>query len=333
MIPHIKHNGGYYIIVVLAVIPLAIWSTLMPLPLRFSNFSNTMTSIGQITSLTGMALFALTMVLSIRCKLLEELFGGMNRGYRAHHIFGGISFILLLIHPLFLSFANAQTSMAAVASFLLPGEDWTVNFGIAALLLMMAFLILTFFVHIVYNLWRLTHRLLGIAFFLGSVHSFFVPSDISREPVLRYYMLVLIALGTIGYLYQIVLGRFIVKRYKYIVDEIDRVSDAVIELIMSPVDEALPYTPGQYVFISFCDPSISSETHPFSISSSPSSGEMRLTIKSLGDFTKMLTEVKPGMLVKLEGPYGKFSYLWKKNFLYLCPAAHDDGTEKKESQL
>ena len=57
----------------------------------------------QALGLSGMAMFALNLVLSARLKWLESIFGGMNKIYIAHHILGGLAFILLLLHPLFLS--------------------------------------------------------------------------------------------------------------------------------------------------------------------------------------------------------------------------------------
>ena len=50
------------------------------------------------------------------------------------------------------------------------------------------------------------------------------------------------------------------------------------------------------------------ETHPFSIASSPSEDKVRMYIKSLGDFTTSLKNLKVGAIAEIEGAYGKFTY-------------------------
>jgi len=70
----------------------------------------------------------------------------------------------------------------------------------------------------------------------------------------------------------------------------------------------LQFNPGQFVFISFNQESLS-ESHPFPISSGPDENLLRITIKNLGDYTKTLTEkLQKGTIAKIEGPYGVFSY-------------------------
>ena len=49
--------------------------------------------------------------------------------------------------------------------------------------------------------------------------------------------------------------------------------------------------------------------HPFSISSSSNDPYLELCIKSLGDFTKRLLNLGPGMEVEIEGAYGRFSFV------------------------
>jgi hypothetical protein len=132
-----------------------------------------LTSIGQLTALVGMIVFAWSLILSTRIKLFEDYFKGMNGVYIAHHLLGGISFILLMIHPISLALTYLPISYRATALFLLPHEDWTVNLGIASLLCMMALLILTYYVEIPYHFWKFTHKFLGLAFFIGGLHSFF----------------------------------------------------------------------------------------------------------------------------------------------------------------
>ena len=51
--------------------------------------------------------------------------------------------------------------------------------------------------------------------------------------------------------------------------------------------------------------------HPFTISSAPHEGVVRVTVKALGDYTSRLQEIiEPGMPAVIGGPHGRFGH-WK----------------------
>jgi len=308
-----KNNLGWLIIIFLSLLPTVFWYFSKPISARFISSATTLTSLGQITGLVGMAMFALTLILSSRLKFLENYFGGLNRVYIAHHIFGSIAFILLLFHPLILAGKFAQVSIRSAALFLLPNSDWPINFGIIALFLMMIFLVLTFFAKLPYQIWKFSHKFLGLAFFFAALHSFFIPSDISQDPILRIYIITLAGIGIIAFTYRAVLTKFFVRYFEYSVEEVKILAENVVEITMSPKGKRINFTPGQFVFVSFVDNNISAESNPFSISSAVSEKNLRLTIKSLGDYTSQLRNLKAGALAKIEGPFGKFSNQDVKN--------------------
>jgi predicted ferric reductase len=49
------------------------------------------------------------------------------------------------------------------------------------------------------------------------------------------------------------------------------------------------------------------EAHPFSLSAAPDGRRLRITVKSVGDFTGRLAGVRPGTRVIVEGPFGAFT--------------------------
>ncbi|OGI15378.1 hypothetical protein A3K63_05710 [Candidatus Micrarchaeota archaeon RBG_16_49_10] len=304
----IKENIGWLFVIILSLIPIAIWYSMVPLNVRFSNLSVSLRSFGQVAGLVGMAMFSMTLVLNTRLKVFEDYFGGLNKVYIAHHIFGAIAFILLMFHPLFLAGRFLLVSVRSATSFLLPSANWPINFGMFALLSMMVLLILTLFVKLSYNRWLPTHKFLGGAFFLASLHIFLIPSDISRSLPLRYYMLSLAALGLAAYSYKTLFGSKFIKKFEYDVDSIKEVGKNVFEIKMTPLKRRMKFVPGQFVFVSFHGSGVSKEVHPFSISSSPDDDRLGLTIKVLGDYTSKLNNLKKGTVAKVEGPYGRFSH-------------------------
>lgn len=304
----IKNNLGYILAVFFSLLPVLFWMMTETFPYKFSDPSSVWQSLGQVTGLAGTAMFSISLILGSRLKILEKLFNGMNRVYIAHHLFGGLAFLLLLIHPLLLAVSYVLVSFHNAAVFLLPNSDWAINLGKISLLFLMSLLIVTYYVDLPYQIWRFTHKFLGFVFFLGGIHMYFVPSDVARDHRLQIYMISISVIGLTLYLYRTVFGRFFIKKVTYMVTGVRKINDTIVELDMLPEAEPLKFEPGQFIFISFKDRPDLNETHPFSISSANTANDLKLTIKSLGDYTKTILELTPGAEVSIEGPYGKFSY-------------------------
>jgi len=64
---------------------------------------------------------------------------------------------------------------------------------------------------------------------------------------------------------------------------------------------------GQFLVLRFLSPNLWWQAHPFSISKLPGDGELRVTVKSVGDFTSQIRNIKEGTSVIIEGPYGTFT--------------------------
>jgi len=303
-----KFSLGWTIITLLSLLPIVFWILMLPLANRFSSFATTMLSLGQLTALVGTVLLGITFLLNTRLRFLEKLFGGLDKVYFAHHLLGTISFLLLLFHPLFLALKFVVVSASSALSFLLPGSSFEINFGIFSLLTMILALLFTFLIKLKYQKWRFTHQLLGVSLLLAIVHIFFINSDISRSLILRVYILLFVAIGLLSFLYRTVLRRWVVKTYQYQVKEIKLLGDVTIVKLES--DEGITFFPGQFIFVSF--PSLSGEFHPFTIASSSQEKDLTIAIKSLGDYTQKISNLKLGDKALVEGPYGGFHSLAQK---------------------
>ncbi|MGA2286508.1 MAG: ferredoxin reductase family protein [Dehalococcoidia bacterium] len=304
----IRDNLGWSIIIVLSLVPLLFWYNAAPLSLRFSNNTLTLLSLGQMAGLVGMSMFALTVIMSARLRIFEGYFGGMNKVYASHHVLGAVAFTLILFHPLLLAARLLSTDSRSAALLLLPSGNWAINLGILALLSLLALVLLTFFVTLPYDSWELTHKLMGAAFLFAVGHSFFIQSDISRDTTLRLYVLGLAGIAIAVYAYRTLLGRMLVPRYEYRVESVKSVNDRVVAIEMTPRSRALRFLPGQFVFVQFFQRGISTEAHPFSLTSVPKDGRLRIVVKSLGDYTSRLQSLRRGAVARIEGPFGKFSY-------------------------
>jgi predicted ferric reductase len=300
---------GPLIIGLIALFPAGVWLFMEPLGGRFDSLGTAMLSFGQLAALTGMALFSINLILSAKFRVVENLFNGLNRVYIDHHRTGGLAFILLLAHPLFLSLQYLTTSLGAAFSFLVDFDDLDLLLGKIGLITMIIVLGITFYTYWKYEYWKMSHRFMGLAFFLGGLHAFLIESDISENLFLRYYMLGLAGIGLISYIWHSLAKS---DQYKEIVFKVDSVKEAaanVTEIKLVPEKQAFSFLPGQFGFIRFMQEGIPVESHPFSLITPLSGGGFNLGIKAVGDFTTAVKNLRTGTSARVEGPHGVFSYL------------------------
>lgn len=308
MLLSLRKSAGWLAVIVLAFFPVIRWAIISPLSYRFLNLAETMTSFGQIAGLLGMSLFSVNLILSSRLKFLDKYFYGLDKVYNQHHIIGAISFCLLLFHPLFLVVQYAQFSLRSAALFFLPLSSQAVNFGIYSLFLMIVLMIFTFYIKLKYQQWKFFHKFMVVTFMFSVVHVFFVSSDISRDNILRIYVLGLAVIGLVAGFWRAFLIKKINNNFEYEIVRVAMLKPDVVEIEMAPKGKAMEFEAGQFVFMSFSSKAVEPEAHPFSISSAPEENNLRVTVKALGDFTGEMKNLKIGDKVSVEGPFGKFSY-------------------------
>lgn len=310
----IKNIIRWLIIIGIIIIPFILWLIEQPLNQRFINLNATTTSFGQVFGLTGMALLSLTVILGARLKFLEDYFRGLNRIYINHHNFGGTALILLLFHPLFLVIKYLAFSSLSAAQFFLPGfSDPAKSFGIFALLLMIFLLVLTFYFLLRYHIWKFSHKFLSLVLLLAGLHLLLISSDVSRNQSLRVYLVGLLTLAMLAALYRVIFRKIAVRYYNYLVEEVKIFNGNIFEIIMRTIKDKIIFIPGQFGFFSFIQDNFSREFHPFSFASSPKEEKLKIIVKSAGDYTEKLVDLKPGAKVKIEGPFGRFSFTQSAN--------------------
>lgn len=310
----LKNNLAYISLWSLSLVPVAVWLFMMPLSERLASAGGVFRSLGQVTGLLGMALLSLNFILAARYKFLDKWFAGLNRVYMKHHMVGIIAFCLLLFHPIFLIIQYLTISLPAAFNFILPGNFY-LDLGKVALVIFIVLMVFTLYLKLKYQNWKISHKFLGLVLIISIFHMLYVPSDVSNNAALRYYMILLAILGIISYLYRTIFGVYKKEEYKYRLKEVKKINDNIVELILSPMAGKINFMPGQFVFLKFVLPdagsrsAVLSESHPFSITSSPGSGDLSLGIKTLGDYTSMIYLSKPGLICSIEGPFGAFSYV------------------------
>ena len=255
--------------------------------------------LGEVFSSWVVTVFAANFLMATRAKWVEKIFGGLDKMYMIHRRSGMIAVALLLLHFIFVPRDLTEFTIGK-------------PLGFYALVLILFGVILSaapvFIRKIKYHNWVKIHKLMGIFYFLGVVHSFKVSTLISELPIVRTYVYGMAFIGIIAWFYKAFLYSLFNKKLKYSVDSIKRFGENMMEIMLKPDSEKLNFQPGQFVFVSFKDIS-RLEAHPFTISNHPSDDNLRFTIKALGDYTADLQiSLKEGVQAKVEGPFGCFNF-------------------------
>jgi len=296
-----------YTALVFQVIPLIITFNLWLLS-KESVISITQTplrSLAQILGLMGFVLMAINLVMATRARWVESVFGGLDKVYLSHHILGSVAFVLLLNHPLFMV-VNSLPSLFLAKSYLLPGSDWSYNFGILALYLMFFAFIFIVIVRIPYQKWLQTHRLLALTFGLACIHLLLISSDVSNSLILRWWMLIVAGGGSGAALYTLFMYKGYGPKYDYIVEKIERRLD-IVNVYLRPAGPKISYWPGQFAYVVFENKEAGGESHPFSFSNY-SRETIRFSVKALGDYTLKVPTIRAGDRAEIFGPYGRFGH-------------------------
>ena len=263
-----------------------------------------------VAGLVALVLLAWVIVLSTRLRLLERLFGGLDRLYHWHHLLAATAFGLAIAHPLAYALSRAGRRWAHDPEALWwSGGHPVIALGQIALytmtpVIMVALLFRTRMRHETF-VW--IHRVLVLAFVLAGLHALLVGGAIRRSGLLRAYMVVVVVVGMTALIGHTLPGR-LVHRHLYRVNRVRRLGHDLIELTVIPAHaDRLHFDPGQFTFVSFAHRPPGRQPHPFSIASSPDEDHLGFVIKEIGDYTRSLEAVPTGDLVRLEGPYGGFS--------------------------
>jgi predicted ferric reductase len=298
----------------LYAVPLVLWAATAPLDTRFDGRLQTLTSIAVLLAYAGTAAFALNLVLGARLRAVEALFGGLDRMYRAHRLNGQLAFALLLGHVVLILASRATISSEIALDLLGPGAGSTVFAGVLAFAGMTVAIVLTLFVRLNHELFVYVQRSFGVVFLGATYHVFTSSGGRADSQALNVYLAALATLGLGAFVYRSVLGSLLVRRRRYHVTGVNRLDENVTEFELEPVGQTLAFTPGQFVFVCFHSPALDqrfglllrNQFHPFSITSAPDEGTLRITVKAVGDYTRAIRLLEAGAEAIVEGPYGSF---------------------------
>jgi predicted ferric reductase len=264
--------------------------------------------LSQITVLWSVTLMAIAMLAVVRAHAFEPVFGGLDRAVRYHRVLGPAAILLLIAHVIFLALVQLESG-ASIGNVFIPfWSESARSIDILVFYLLLVLGGLAYDQRMSYERWLSVHRGIGLVFLVGSAHAAMEPGTIADFEPLRTWMVILILAGVAAWLYRVVLFKRLGPRYPYRLEIVASRGSNVIDLVMRPTDRRMMYEPGTFVFLRV--PGMEGqqkELHPFAISSSPVDRDLRLSIRTVGDFTRRLPALEPGTHLDVYGPFGGFT--------------------------
>lgn len=298
-----KSQLGVQAVALVILINLLLWILFPPPNDGRENFNAQ--HLAEMFSSSALLLMSCGISLSLRPRFLEPYFGGLDKMYVLHKRIQVLAIIFLSIH-------------ASIVALTSSGYNWGPSLAKIALIGLLTEVFLALMPSLPwlrkkdplkYHHWKLLHHFTGAFFLVGILHTFRVEPVMLGTPVVYYYVRILSFTGAALYLYKELFERFFKKGLLYRVSQVHRLNKSVVEVRLSPESNRLAYRAGQFLFVCFPGPDKLGEEHPFTISSAPHEEQVRLTIKTSGDFTRRLYDhLHEGAAARLAGGYGMFDY-------------------------
>jgi len=297
-----KRNIGNIVFIVLVLATILVWAVFPPEREGVENYARY--QVGMTLGSLVIVLMSFSLFLSTRPRWAEPFFGGMDKMYQTHRRTSTSAFLLMFVHLLIVPLHLVDLAVGnylAMVAFL----------GIIAIVLPTLAPRIPFLNKLTgntYEGWKRLHGFIGIFFILGYLHSITVKAPTTSVAINWNQIFVFLGIGS--YLYTEVISRFVGRHVPYTVTAVNHPNNSTTEVVMKPKGRSIKHAhAGQFLFVRFKGDKVLDEAHPFTISSAPHEGELRVTIKAAGDFTRHLfAHLKPGMDAVVEGSYGLFNY-------------------------
>jgi len=280
-------------------------------------------ALGRIAGLLGEYFLLMQLVLIGRMRWLEHLFG-FDKLNQIHRWTGYSILILLLSHPILLvignSIANGISYFAQFANYLANKEDVLIAFvGLAILVYVIFLSVIIVKRRLRYETWYFLHLLTYLAIGLALNHQF-ETGDL-REGIYLYYWYILnfVIFGMV-LAYRFLRPLVLFMKHRFVIYNVVQESHNVWSIYITgkKIDD-FKFKSGQYANINILSKGIW-YSHPFSFSDGYNGKYLRFTIKNSGDFTSLISGVRLGMHVIIDGPLGLFvnSIARRNKFLFIA---------------
>ncbi len=268
---------------------------------------------GQIAALLGAYCALVQVVLMSRIPGLDQIFG-VDRLAAWHRWLGFGTVTLICGHVVFTTWGYAWSDSRPIATqtwaFLTTYPYMLMAYvGTALFLLIAVVSVRQARRRISHEAWHFIHLYAYLAIVLSFGHQLASGTDFTGDPVAVAYWVALYVAAALPVLtFRGVLPLRLALRHRLRVELVVDEAPGVLSVYITGRDlDQLPARAGQFFTFRFLTPGLWWRVHPFSLSAAPNGRYLRITVKQLGDFTRSLTSLRPGVRVVVEGPRGNFT--------------------------
>jgi predicted ferric reductase len=281
----------------LLVFPIVVWASYSAWP---PTWPLLLYQLSQVCALIGFNLLTFQFLLASRMPILEMGLG-QDRLFQVHRAFGIAGFGFVALHGLaYTTWELIARGSISVSLLKLAG---VLGLTLTALIAVVAMYHDRFGMK--YETWKNIHRLTFLILPMVFVHSLLLGSTIISSQAVRIQWFVLVGLYGVVVVYRASILIYI-RNHPFKVSAVRQESHDTWTV---EFDGPKPrYLPGQFMFVNLVRNGTVSESHPFTISSSPTADIMSITPKAIGDFTSTIRHTAIGDQAYIEAPFGVFSY-------------------------
>ncbi|HEX6489431.1 MAG TPA: ferredoxin reductase family protein [Candidatus Dormibacteraeota bacterium] len=268
---------------------------------------------GRLTGLLGTYTALLQLLLMARVPWLEGSLG-MERIVSLHRWNGYLTLGLLVAHAVFQTAGYALIDNVG----LLPQLGAFINgyegvlAAIVALLLLGLVTVLSITIaraRLSYETWYFVHLYAYLAIALAFSHEILVGTDfISSHGFVAFWaaLYAFVFASLVGF--RVLMPLLVLRRHRLRVHSVVREAHGATSIYIAGRNlQALDIQAGQFMIWRFLDGRRWWQAHPFTVSAPVDARRLRITARSIGDFTGSLAKVRPGTRVLVEGPFGAFT--------------------------
>lgn len=271
---------------------------------------NILIALGRIAGLLTQFALLLQLVLVGRIKSIEHLFG-FDRLNAVHRFIGYSIPVLLILHVFLLVAGNAQANgvslFSQLAAFLATKENVLEAFFAALIFIFIIFISIAIVrKKLRYETWYFVHLLVYLAIGLALQHELGTGDLKDGTAALLYWYILNFGIFGAVLLYRFVRPLYLFAKHNFVIESVvQETPDTYSLYVVGRKMEDFVFEAGQYANITILARGMW-YTHPFSLSDAYNGKFIRFTIKSLGDYTNKIRDVKPGTKIIIDGPLGLF---------------------------
>jgi predicted ferric reductase len=268
---------------------------------------------GQIAALLGAYCALVQVVLMSRSPWLDQLFG-IDRLAAWHRWLGFSTVTLICGHVLFTTWGYAWSDSRSIATqtwvFLTTYPYMLMAYvGTALFILIAVVSVRAARRRISHETWHFIHLYAYLAIVLSFGHQLAAGTDFAGDQAaVAYWVALYVVAALLVLTFRVVVPGRAALRHRLRVQSLVAEAPGVLSIYITGRDlDQLAMRAGQFFTFRFLTRRLWWRVHPFSLSAAPNGRYMRITVKQLGDFTRSLSDLRPGVRVVVEGPRGNFT--------------------------